>query len=237
MANPQLGVTPPKKGRSCFLYGCLIAIVLILLVAGLVVFMIRKGLQGAVDAFTTTTPLPVPTVMVDPEVAGDVQARYKTFSDELSAHKVTEPLVFTAPEVNTLIATDPSFEILRGKVFVMFDGDQADITFNFPLQWLSDQVPVLGYLGANVAGRYVTGRAKGSLVLEGDELEAHVSALTLNGQTSPSDWIAQVNEALRQNRVIKTEDQDFKKLLEAIGRASITDGKLTIVGKRAGSTK
>lgn len=233
MVNPQVGVTSPKKGRSCLLYGCLIAIVIMLLVTGLVFFMIRKGLQSAVDAFTTTTPIPVPTISVDAGVAADVQARYKNFTESLAAHKVTQPLELSSSEVNTLIATDPSLELIRGKVFVRFEGDQAEMTFNLPLQWISEQLPFLGWIGADVAGRYVTGNTKGGFSLEGDEIKSNITALTLNGQTSPPDWISQVNDALRQNRVIKTDDPKLKELLDTIGKATIADGKLTIVGKGA----
>src|SRR4051794_23980752 len=55
-------VKAPVTGGSCLIYGCIISAILIAIVAFLIVVMLRIGINRAIDGFTSTKPLPIPTV-------------------------------------------------------------------------------------------------------------------------------------------------------------------------------
>jgi hypothetical protein len=221
---------PQKKGGSCFLYGCLIAIVIFAVVIGLIFFMLRRGVNWIVDEFTTTIPIAVPTVVVDSAVAAGATDRYRLFMSAAANKQVTAPLSLTAQELNMLVATEPTLAPLRGKIFFEFTGNEAALTFNFPLAAAVEVFPGLNWLGGDIASRFVNGTAKGVFSLKGDELGVDLRKLTLNGKDVDESGLAQFNSAAQQSRVIKSEKPEVRELLTTVGEANVQNGVLVIQG-------
>jgi hypothetical protein len=223
---------PPaqKKSGSCFLYGCLIAIVILAIVIGFIFFMLRRGVTWIVDEFTTTTPIAVPTVMVDGAVVSGASSRFRAFLEQVEGKQVPTPLSLSAQELNMLVATEPSLAPLRGKIFFEFTGDEAALTFNFPLAAATEVFPGLNWLGADIASRFVNGTARGVFSLSGDEVGIDLRKLTLNGKDVDESGLAQFNSAARQSRVIKSDKPEVKEFLATVGEARIQNGTLIIRG-------
>src|SRR4051812_36393279 len=103
-----------KPRKDFFRYGCLVALVLLLMV-------ILGGLFGLYYAkkmfkdFTDNKPETLPQVRLSRPEIDQLQQRIDAFRQAVRGGKATEPLKVTAEEINALIATDPDLSALKGK--------------------------------------------------------------------------------------------------------------------------
>jgi len=131
---PAAADKPTPKSKGCLFWGCLTAIVLLILVIALVAggtYFVRQKVR----AFTDDHPKTIPIAAVAPAEKQRLAVKVKAFQAALNTGARRE-FSFTADEVNKLIAmaNDARF---KGKVFVHIDGDRLSADASLPLLWIN----------------------------------------------------------------------------------------------------
>jgi hypothetical protein len=187
-------------------------------------FAIRYGLNkltAFVEQYTETTPMTLPTVQMSTTEYQQLDKRVTAFTDAVNARKGTPPLVLTGDEINALIANNPAWKGLKGKVYVTIEGDQIKGKVSIPMDDLA-QAPGLSRL----KGRYLNGSAALKVSLANGVLAVTIQSLEAKGQ-SPSP---QVMAQLQTINFAQNSAQD-PKTQEMIGRfesLEVKDGKITV---------
>src|SRR6185369_7501852 len=122
IASPPVGsASEPTKRRGCFFYGCITVLVLMVLFGIAGFFAVRYGLNkfnAFVEQYTETTPMTLPTVQMPPTDYQLLDKRATAFADLVKARKASPPLVLTGEEINALIANNPAWKSMKGRVYV-----------------------------------------------------------------------------------------------------------------------
>src|ERR1043165_9712950 len=149
----------PKK-RGCLLYGCVTAIIF-LIISCVLLFIGYRFLKAKVDQgiaeYTEPVPVSVEKAEVSPPRLNELQQRLASFKIALDKQEVSQELVHSAEDINTLIAGDSSLKEFRDKVYVFIDGDRIRGRVSMPLQGI-------GPLKLN--GRFLNGVASFKVSLE-----------------------------------------------------------------------
>ena len=210
-------VAQPKKSHGC-LYGCLIALALVL------VLLIAAGVAGyyglvrLVEAFTDEEPMPLPTVEITPEHGEELRGRVEDFIESLEGEGQVEPLVLTQDDINGLVQTDPDWDKLKGKVFVSLEDDEISGQVSVRLDELD--VPFL-------QGRYFNASVTFSIFMRDGLLHVYIRSAEVKGKPV-ADWI--MAELRTQNLAREAmSDPDTAEVLERFESIEVRDGKLVIV--------
>ncbi|HEY2953035.1 MAG TPA: hypothetical protein VGK40_10655 [Verrucomicrobiae bacterium] len=174
---PPAGSTPEKK-RGCWFYGCVtLAIVgLLCVVVGIFVARWALGLSARlIEEFTDTAPMQIEMVMLSPEEKKALEDRLAAFQLAMDNQKEVRELVLTARELNGLIAENKD---LKGKLFVMIEGDRIKGKVSVPL--LKDIGPF------KVKGRYLNGTAAFKVSLAVGTLDVALDEMEVKGKPLPA---------------------------------------------------
>lgn len=129
----QPGYPPPQRqGMGCFAKGC-ITVVILILVLGLLIGGVGWYTFRNITAFVSPTPVAIKTYPATEAQYKEVIARYTAFIQALNAGKAST-LTLSADDLNTLIARDPEFKDIRGKVYMSIEKDEivAETSFLIP---------------------------------------------------------------------------------------------------------
>lgn len=205
-----------QRGRGCFFYGCLTAVVIV--IVGLIgtYLGVRHIVNKFVNTYTDTAPLAIPTVETTQVEADALLERVRIFKNAL-ADGTADPLVIGAGELNTLIAFSPDFKDLKGKAYITIEDDRLRGQISLPL----DQIPLVG-----AKGRYLNGEAALKASLENGVLVVTLDALRVKGKDAPAELLA----ALRKENLARDvyRNADTARILGLLESITIKDDKLTI---------
>jgi hypothetical protein len=181
----------PRRGPGCFGYGCLIATVIFCLVIGGAWFVGLRSIRGAVKRYTATSVEPLAPMSI--EASAENAARLKW--DQLNAAALAGQnlsLEFTEGEVQALIHSTA----WRDWVRVSLEGDEAGLSFSFPLGALGDWVAA-SFLVGDIKDRGLVGSARVRLARGESGLHVSFQELVLNDQVledlprgHAGDWVS-----------------------------------------------
>ena len=221
---PATPASEPAKRRGCFFYGCITVLVLTVLVGIALFFAIRYGLNkftAFVEQYTETTPMTLPPVPISSTNYLQLDKRVTAFADAVNARKPTLPLVLTGDDINALIANNPAWKGLKGKVYVTIEGDQIKGKVSIPMDELA-QAPGLSRL----KGRYLNGSAAFKVSLANAVLVVTIQSLEAKGQSPPPPVMAQLQTVnFAQNAMQDPKSQEMIGRFESI---EVKDGEITI---------
>ncbi len=221
---PVAPASQPDKRRGCFFYGCITVLVLIVLVGIAGFFAIRYALNkvtALVEQYTETLPMTLPTVQMSGTDYQQLDKRVTAFADAVNARKATPPLVLTGDEINALIANNPAWKGLKGKVYATIEGDQIKGKVSIPMDDLA-QAPGLSRL----KGRYLNGSAGFKVSLANAVLVVTIQSLEAKGQSPSPPIMAQLQSMnFAQN---SSQDPKTKEMIGRFESIEVKDGKLTI---------
>lgn len=210
------------RGRGCFFYGCLGALLIAvvgLVLVGIVGVYLARFSSRLIDEYTATSPEPVPVVELPKAEVEAIEGRVQAFQDAAGAGQAST-LVLSAQDLNALIAEDPN---LRGRLAVEIEGNQLQGRLSFPLEELG----LPGFLFGGLKGRYLNGSARmtPTLVSSG-KLAVRIDELTVKGQPVSEEFL----KALREGKaVIEFDFDEFKDkdgILRRIEAIEVRDGNL-----------
>jgi len=221
---PATPAAEPAKRRGCFFYGCVTVLVLTVLVGIAGFFLVRYGLHkftAFVEQYTETRPMTLESVEMSKADYQQLDKRVTAFADAVNARKATPPLVLTENEINALIANNPAWRSLKGKVYVTIEGDQIKGKVSIPMDDLA-QAPGLSRL----KGRYLNGSAALKVSLTNGVLAVTILSLEAKGQSPPPPVMAQLQTInFAQNSAQEPKTQEMIGRFQSI---EVKDGKITI---------
>ncbi len=194
MIEPN-AVTPAAKPRGCLFYGCLTAVVL-LLIAGLLGFLAVRFVRNKINSYTEAQPLKMPTTKMTDADFQILQQRVKAFAGGLEQGKGLEPLILTEDDLNALLARSADTKALADKVYVSLSGNEVKGLVSIPLSGL-------GWLGK---GRYLNGNATFKVSLENGVLIVTAEQIQVKGLAVPETVMSQI----RRENLAKEAYQDPK---------------------------
>lgn len=215
---------PQRSGRGCFLWGCIIAAVLV--VGGITAVVGGTYYMYAQlrDKYTETQPMALPEIPLSQEERQSVKDRFDQFRDNVDAGKATEPLVLNADEINTLIAEGENDDPMKDSLRVQIEDETIKGQLSLPL----DDFPLPG-----LKGRYFNGTAELRASLKDGKLEVFIENASVKGEPLPENVMTEMRrENLTENIM---QDAEARKTLEKLESLEIRDGKVIVVPRTGGA--
>ena len=203
--------TPKKSGGlGCVFYGCLTAIVLVVLGTVGTYFGVKYASNKLLDTYTDTQPASLPATELTEQQKQNAAERFSKFKDSLDAGQPAT-LELTAADINALIAAEPE---LKGRVHVSIDGDQVKGQASFPLAKLGFE------------GRHLNGSATFKVTLANGVLYVNLESFQVKGKAVPE----QVMTPLRAENLAKdlNGDPEFAEKIRKFESIEIKDGKVLL---------
>ncbi len=217
--NTWVEAPPRRSGLGCFARGCLVLLVFAI-VLGIACFAgmfwgfqrhsaIVHGIYWLAKTHSIAdAPVSLPEFSASDTQIQNVRERWQDFEQKTRADQPAE-LELTADDINTLIATNPD---VRGKVFVVIDGNQLRLQASVPFGEL------IGRRGYYFNGD-ITVEFKGAEPLENPQL----NRIIVNGDQVPSGLL---NWKYR-SRPLREYVADYRNEFN-IGTIEARDGKLIL---------
>jgi hypothetical protein len=216
---------PAAKQRGCFFYGCLTALLLTVLFCVSAFFVARYALNrfiAVAEQYTETTPMTLPKVELSAADYDQLDKRITAFRDALNAPEAVAPLVLSGEEINALIAKNPGWKDLKGKLYVTIDQDRIKGQVSIPLADVAGRIPGLSRL----KGRYLNGSAAFNVSLANGALAVTLKSLEAKGQSPPPQVMTQLQAVnFAQNAAQNPKTAEMIGKLESI---EVKDGKITL---------
>ncbi|GAC1467778.1 MAG: hypothetical protein NVSMB9_09760 [Isosphaeraceae bacterium] len=168
---------PPVKTRGCFFYGCMIALVLLvigLICMGVLAYLGYHYYTRMINEYTATAPVEIPKVDMPDDQRKALDERVAVFKTALDKGEAAD-LVLTSDEINVLISENEDF---KGKVYITIKDDKVSGQLSFPLEKLG--LP-------RTAGRYLNGSTTLTVKLLEGILFVFANELEVNGKTLPPE--------------------------------------------------
>ena len=198
-------------------YGCLgtsIMLVVILVAAYL-------GFRYAVERFTDTRPLPLPTTRFTVEQIQRLHARVVNFSSAVDDNRSAGPLMLTTDEANALIQTDPNWAFLKDQIYVTFRSNLLDAQLSIPAEQLGS---------SRLRGRYLNANGTFTVALHDGQLQVNVQSISAKGRPVPENIMRHIRT---RNFALSFTNAEANVALGKLQDVRIEDGKLIIVPKPA----
>ena len=125
--------TPPRSsgGGSCFLKGCLVLVVLVMLL-GVVIGGTGWYLWNSAKPFITSELQPLRAFQGGPAAEAATGQKLAAFNEQLAAGQ-RATLSLTGDDLNVLLARDPQLSKYRDRVYLSLVNNQLVVETSFPL--------------------------------------------------------------------------------------------------------
>jgi hypothetical protein len=155
---------PQRHGVGCFVKGCLILVVFVILLA---LSFVAGYYFAQKHEYFSTHHEPLPTSHATVEEENEVRARWDAFETAAKANE-TARIELSADDVNALIASEPK---LRGNAYVAVDGSTGHLQISMPLA-----------KGRWFHGRYVNAQCSVQSGTDGKPQDVRISSIMVNGR-------------------------------------------------------
>jgi len=208
------GMQPERRGRGCVFWGCLTAVVLLLLVGGCTGFCACSVWNFLMD-HSEEEPMELPTIEPPPEELSALSGRYAEFVR--IADQGGGELVLTADDLNRRIAASDGN--LGGVLWVRIEADLIFLDVSLPLEEV---------FGQSFDGRYINGTVGAGLTMKDDEVEVVLESVkTRRGKELSKEQLDQASEVLSSDPQTREHiDGIFGEAGRRAKSLEIRDGKL-----------
>ncbi len=209
---------PEKKPRGCFFYGCLFAVIFLVLgvvVVGGGLFWIYRVAINATKEYTDTAPEAMPPLTMPEAERQALRDKVTAYNKALNERKATEPLVLTADDLNALIDDNPK---LKGRAHVEIKDDKIDSRISIPV---GEFIPL-----GELQGRYLNGSAKVILKVSEGMVDVRLEDVTVKGKPLPAEFAKE----LRNRNVVRdsANNGNMDKSLAEVQSVVVKDGTVII---------
>lgn len=208
-----MSVASVKNKLGCLPTGCFVAIIMIIVVSIALLLIVRSGIQDAYQKFAADTP----AVLV-PAPAEISPIALESFN-KLKTGCNGETFRFSDADVNYLISHQPELATVKDVVHVDLKGTELITTFAVPLDALS-QSPMNAFVGLDLAGKYLNGKAVSSPRYANGQLLLNVQSLEINGEAAPEE-----GRMAAESWVLKAE---ILKPGERVSEVRVEEGRLVV---------
>ncbi len=213
-------VIQKRRGKGCLGCGCAVLVAIVLLLAVLAFLFYRK-FDAVAQTYTSSAPADIPTTDGGDAVYRATQAKLNTFTQALQQNRPAT-LRLSADEINTLIARDPGYAALHGKVHVSLEGDTAEIQSSLQLGQVEKIYLADRYFNSDATLGLGFIPATHSIVLDVRRLQLSGQPLPPSANQSLSQTLStMVNQQLQLNSQAKT-------FLDRAQKIDVESGELVI---------
>lgn len=210
--SPQQTDTQEKKGLGCFVWGCLITLVVVLLLVVISGWAAYSFAKKQINKYTDDTPANLPVVEANAEEVAELKARVEKMQADIEAGQASGELVLTADDINKLIAADDE---LKGRVYVTIEEDKVKGEVSIP----TDFFPM-------AKGRYFNASATLDVSYEGGILIVTLVDAEVKGEPLPKEFV----DAIAQENLAKDvyKDPENAKMLRQFESIEVRDSKIIL---------
>lgn len=231
--QPQYATPPAKSGGGGWVVGCglgcLVAVIACAAIAFFGYKVITTKLSETIANYTSSEFVPIEAPVVTQTEINDTLARFDALAASVAENGgLTEPLILTAQEINTLLFHHPQFAPVAGMAAVSIADDKLSSEISLNL----DALPLPeGPIKTALAGRYVNGVGTFSLGIVAGRPALYLEDFQVNGFAPPAEVLSQ----LKTQNILKNagNDPELSKALEKISDIRIEGDKLIITPKVA----
>jgi hypothetical protein len=155
---------PQRHGVGCFVKGCLILVVFVILLA---LSFVAGYYFAQKHEYFSTHHEPLPTSHATVEEENEVRARWDTFDKAAKANESAR-IELSVDDVNALIASEPK---LRGNAYVAIDGSTGHLQISMPLA-----------KGRWFRGRYLNAQCSVQSGTDGRPQDVRITSIMVNGR-------------------------------------------------------
>lgn len=214
---PEPSTIKPRHG--CLFYGCITGVVCLVAIL-LALLMGLHQLRRMLNQYTATQPVALPSVQMTPAQINRVERRWETFRDAVRSSRNPIPLELSSDEINALLANDPDFIGLRGKLYVQLEGSQLRGQVSVPMEQLGLVL---------FRGRYLNGTGLFALSFQNGLLRVIPQELWVKGKPLPRVYMERIRS---QNLAAQANENARSSVaLNRIQSMEVRDSKLLIVPK------
>lgn len=231
--QPPYSATPAKSGGGGWLagcgLGCLVAVIACAVIGFFGYKVISQKLGETIANFTSTEFVPIEAPAVTQAEINETLARFEDLAASVAANGgLTEPLILTGQEINTLLFHHPQFAKVAGMAAVTIANDKLTSEVSVKL----DDLPLpAGPIKTALAGRFLNGVGTFSLGIVAGRPALYMEDFQVNGFVPPAEILAQLKT---QNMLENAgNDPELSKALEKISDIRIEGDKLIITPKVA----
>lgn len=208
-----------KRRRGCLFY-LGIAVVVLLLFAVVALLVGDRVFRRMLDEFTDAHPLALPVSALSATQTDETRTRVRSFEQAVSAERAVPALELNSDQINALIANDPQFQTLRGKVFVTLEGSEVKGLVSVPMEQLG--MP-------RFKGRYLNADVTLAVSLRNGALQILPESVLVKGKPLPAIYM----EKLRRQNFGQDVAQNprWAMALERLQSIEVKDSKLVITAK------
>jgi len=170
--------------------------------------------------FTDDKPMAMPPIKLTPAEIDQLEQRIETFRQAVRNSKPTEPLVLTSDEINALLATDPDFSALKGKLYVTMSSDRVKGQLSVPMD--SVGLPLF-------KGRYLNGTGMFEISLRNNRVRLTTMSFQVKGRAVPEVYMEQIRKHNLAEGI--NSDPRAAAALERLKDIKVQDGKLVVTPK------
>lgn len=201
--------------KSCLIGCSAVLIVFLLIVGGVGVYL--YNLYSHVRSYTAASPVEIPVYKPTAEESAEVDQKSKLLKDAIDTDKKVE-VSFTGDDINTIIATNPKFKTLSGKVHFTIKDDELSCKGSIPLT----EVPFF-------SDRYFNGKLSLNATMKNGRVWVTAKSAEVNGKPVPDADMKQFqNQNLAENMY---KDPEQAKFIRKFERIEVEDGKVIIKTK------
>lgn len=214
----------PRGRFGCLGYGCIIAVILIVLSGGGILWLVRSGIRNAVLSFTTINPVVVASPSVSPSEERGSAERLKALGALILTPRGEGLVKLTGADLNTAIKQMG----VSGRVSARVQGDAIDLEFSLPLTALG------AWQGARVAGfgdllqRYLSGTLSSHVEVLDGAPKIQLRALTLNGSVFDDDALKSASEWLTGFSASLAKGEEHQIKVSRITSLKVSDGEILV---------
>jgi hypothetical protein len=215
-------VIQKRRGKGCWAWGCgcgALLVIAVLIVSFLV--LAYRGVSTISQAYTSPGPVDIPTSDAGDAIYRGAQGKLAAFTQAFGQEQPAT-LRLNSDDINTLIARDPNYAAMRGKLHVTLQGDTVQVDSSVLLGTLEKVVMTDRYLNSVVTLGVGFDPDKHAVLF-------NVRQLQFNGQLAPSDANAVIDQDI--NTIVNQRlqaNQLAKDFLARVQRIDIENGELVI---------
>lgn len=213
---------PTPKRNGCWFYGCVFAIVslvVVLLGLAVVAFVIYRTLTQYVEDYTAVAPADLPKIEITEQQRQSAVERARKFREALKAKAKTEPLVLTGDDLNALVQESDK---LKDRVYLTIVGDKIKARVSLPLE---------EFINTSLTrGRYLNGEAELKASIRDGAARLEVESIDVDGKPLPDN----IRDLFAKPSILELDKQgDRDDLLHQIASFEIKDGQVVITSRPA----
>ncbi len=231
----EKGPEDDKPRRGCLFYGCLTAvIVLIIFVVAMVALFLalREGVTGMIRDISEEEKRPLPVIALDEEQTEDLEARLEAYGKAVENQEATT-LRLTGPELTFFVNRQlrEFFEIDEDLVAIEFVDGQLKGVIALPVRILTE-IPGLNWFiddSDEMGSRYVNAEADLEVSVEDGQLRLRLVAMRSKGEPVEDQILEGFREGFASTVNNINNDPDTQDAFERVSSLTIEGNEMIIV--------